>query len=105
MKRFFTFLKTELKLSLRDMNMLIFAVIMPLVIFIILGVIYGAKPAYDGASYTFLEQSSILRRCRRNCDLRERTHGPAAGCIRSAGDENSQAAARYAGQPRVYSWR
>ena len=57
MKRFFTFLKTELKLSLRDMNMPIFAVIMPLVIFIILGVIYGAKPAYDGAGYTFLEQS------------------------------------------------
>ena len=49
MKRFFTFLKTELKLSLRDMNMPIFAVIMPLVIFIILGIIYGTKPAYDGA--------------------------------------------------------
>ena len=57
MKRFFTFLKTELKLSLRDMNMPIFAVIMPLVIFLILGIIYGAKPAYDGAGYTFLEQS------------------------------------------------
>ena len=57
MKRFFTFLKTELKLSLRDMNMPIFAVIMPLAIFVILGVIYGAKPAYDGAGYTFLEQS------------------------------------------------
>ena len=57
MKRFFTFLKTELKLSLRDMNMPIFAVIMPLVIFIILGIIYGTKPAYDGAGYTFLEQS------------------------------------------------
>ena len=57
MKRFFTFLKTELKLSLRDMNMMIFAVIMPLVIFIILGIIYGTKPAYDGADYTFLEQS------------------------------------------------
>ena len=57
MKRFFTFLKTELKLSLRDMNMPIFAVIMPLVIFIILGIIYGTKPAYDGASYTFMEQS------------------------------------------------
>ena len=57
MKRFFTFLKTELKLSLRDMNMVIFAVIMPLVIFIILGIIYGTKPAYDGADYTFLEQS------------------------------------------------
>lgn len=57
MKRFFTYLKTELKLSLRDMNMVIFAVIMPLVIFIILGIIYGTKPAYDGAEYTFMEQS------------------------------------------------
>ena len=57
MKRFFTFLKTELKLSLRDMNMPIFAVIMPLVIFIILGIIYGERPAYDGAEHTFLEQS------------------------------------------------
>ena len=57
MKRFFTFLKTELKLSLRDMNMPIFAVIMPLVIFLILGIIYSTKPAYDGADYTFLEQS------------------------------------------------
>ena len=57
MKRFFTFLKTEIKLSLRDMNMVIFAVIMPLVVFIILGIIYGTKPAYDGADYTFLEQS------------------------------------------------
>ena len=57
MKRFFTFLKTELKLSLRDMNMPIFAIIMPLVIFVILGIIYGAKPAYDSAGYTFLEQT------------------------------------------------
>ena len=57
MKRFFTFLKTELKLSLRDMNMVIFAVIMPLVIFIILSIICGTKPAYDGADYTFMEQS------------------------------------------------
>lgn len=57
MKRFFTFLKTELKLSLRDMNMPIFAVIMPLVIFLILGIIYGTKPAYDGADHTFLERT------------------------------------------------
>lgn len=52
MKRFFTFLKMELKLSVRDMNMPIFAVIMPLVIFVILGVIYGGRPSFDGAPYT-----------------------------------------------------
>lgn len=57
MKRFFIFLKTELKLSIRDMNMVIFAVIMPLVILIILGIIYGSRPAFEGASYSFLEQS------------------------------------------------
>lgn len=57
MKRFFIYLKTELKLSLRDMNMVIFAVIMPLIVFIIFGIVYGVKPAYDGANYTALEQS------------------------------------------------
>lgn len=57
MKRFFTFLKTELRLSVRDMNMPIFAVIMPLIVFVILGIVNGGKPAYDGADYTFLEQS------------------------------------------------
>lgn len=37
--------------------MVIFAVIMPIVVLIILGIIYGTKPAADGAEYTFLEQS------------------------------------------------
>lgn len=50
-------LKNEMKLNIRDMNMVIFAVIMPLVILIILGIIYRTKPAFDGADYTFLEQS------------------------------------------------
>lgn len=59
MKRFLAFLKTELKLSLRDMNMPIFAVIMPLAIFIILGMIYGKKPAFDGA-----RERRILKRLR-----------------------------------------
>lgn len=57
MKTFRTMLKTELKLNIRDMNMVIFAIFMPLVILIILGIIYGTKPAFDGAGYTFLEQS------------------------------------------------
>ena len=46
MKRFLTLLKNEMKLSIRDMNMLIFAIAMPLVILIVLGVIYGGKPAF-----------------------------------------------------------
>ena len=57
MRRFVTFLNTQLKISLRDMNMPIFALLMPLVIFLVLGILYGGKPAYDGAGYTFLEQS------------------------------------------------
>lgn len=57
MKSFVTLFKNELKLNIRNMNMIIFAVIMPLVVLIILGIIYGTKPATDGAEYTFLEQS------------------------------------------------
>lgn len=57
MKSYFTLLKNECKLSLRDMNMVLFAIAMPLVILVILGIIYGGKPAAEGADYTFLEQS------------------------------------------------
>jgi ABC-2 type transport system permease protein len=57
MKTFPTMLKTELKLNIRDMNMVIFAVFMPMVVLVILGIIYGTKPAFAGAGYTFLEQS------------------------------------------------
>ncbi|MGF7059053.1 ABC transporter permease [Brassicibacter mesophilus] len=57
MKAFSTMLKTELKLSLRGMDMFIFAICMPVVVTIILGIIYGNKPAFDGAEYTFLAQS------------------------------------------------
>ncbi len=57
MKAFATILKTELKLSLRGMDMLIFAIFMPLVILVIIGLIYGNKPAFEGADYTFMEQS------------------------------------------------
>ena len=101
MKRFSTFLKTELKLSLRDRNMPIFAIVMPLVIFIILGITYGTKPACDGAGYTFLEQSfgtvSAVAICASGL------MGPAAGSIRLTRDEASQTAACYAGQPGIRS--
>lgn len=57
MNKFLTMLKTELKLSFRGMDMIIFAICMPVVVVILLGIIYGGKPAFDGADYTFLEQS------------------------------------------------
>ena len=57
MKSFMTMLKTELKLSLRGMDMFIFAICMPIVVLVTLGIIYGSKPAFEGANYTFLEQS------------------------------------------------
>ncbi|WP_455542599.1 ABC transporter permease [Intestinibacter sp.] len=57
MKSFSKMLKIEGRLSIRDMNMVIFAIIMPLVILIVLGCIYGNKPAFEGASYSFIEQS------------------------------------------------
>lgn len=57
MNKFMTLLKTELKLSFRGMDMVIFAICMPVVMAVILGIIYGSKPAFPGAGYTFLEQS------------------------------------------------
>ena len=57
MKSFITMLKTELKLSLRGMDMFIFAICMPIVVLVAIGIIYGSKPAFEGANYTFLEQS------------------------------------------------
>lgn len=57
MRSFFTMLKTELKLSLRGLDMFIFAICMPIVVLIAIGIIYGSKPAFEGANYTFLEQS------------------------------------------------
>lgn len=57
MKTFRILLKTELKLNIRDMNMVLFAIFMPVIVLVILGFIYQTKPAFEGADYTFLEQS------------------------------------------------
>lgn len=57
MKAFKTHLKIEGKLSLRGMDMIIFAICMPVVVVFILGAVFGSRPAFDGAPYSFLEQS------------------------------------------------
>ena len=57
MNKFMTMLKTELKLSFRGMDMIIFAICMPVVMVVLLGILYGGKPAFAGAGYSFMEQS------------------------------------------------
>lgn len=57
MKTFKKMLRIEGALSIRDMNMIIFAIIMPIIVLVILGIIYGKKPAFEGADYSFIEQS------------------------------------------------
>ncbi len=57
MNKFLTTLKTQMKLSFRGMDMIIFAICMPVVMVVLLGIIYENKPAYDSADYSFLEQS------------------------------------------------
>jgi ABC-2 type transport system permease protein len=57
MKTFNTMLKTELKLSLRGLDMFIFAICMPILVLVSIAIIYGNRLAFEGANYTFLDQS------------------------------------------------
>lgn len=57
MRAFKTMLKIEWKLSLRGMDMVLFSICLPVVMVILLGILFGGKPALEGSDYTFLEQS------------------------------------------------
>ena len=57
MKTYKTMLKNEMKLSLRGMDMFIFGICMPVIVVVLLGIIYGKQLAFEGANYTFLQQS------------------------------------------------
>lgn len=57
MRAFNALLKSELKLSLRGLDMFIFAICMPIIVVVILGAVFGNRPAFEGANYSFLEQS------------------------------------------------
>ena len=39
------------------MNMVVFALAMPLVVLAVLGIVYGTDPAFEGAGYSFVEQA------------------------------------------------
>lgn len=57
MRLFNTLLKTEAKLALRSMDAVVFGILFPMLVIVVLGAIYGNKPAFEGASYTFIQQS------------------------------------------------
>lgn len=57
MRAFKALLISELKLSLRGLDMFIFAICMPIIVVVILGAVFGNRPAFEGANYSFLEQS------------------------------------------------
>lgn len=57
MKAFKTLFVSELKLIIRDCNTLFFGVGFSAVLAVILGLVMGDKPAFEGASYTMFEQS------------------------------------------------
>lgn len=57
MKTFKALFASETKLMIRDMNNLIFGVAFSIIFTFILGMIMGNKPAFEGADYTFMDQS------------------------------------------------
>ncbi len=57
MKTFKALFTTETKLMIRDMNNLIFGVAFSVIFTVILGMIMRNKPAFEGADYTFMDQS------------------------------------------------
>lgn len=57
MRSSYIIFKIELKLSLRGLDMFIFAICMPVVVMILLGAVFGTKEAFPGAGYSFVQQS------------------------------------------------
>ena len=56
MKAFKALFLSEFRLSVRDMNVPIFGIMQPLIVAVIIGMV-GSGPAFEGAGYSFLQQS------------------------------------------------
>ena len=56
MKAFITLFKIEMKLAFREFSGVLFGVLLPLGIMVLLGILYGDKPAGEDSSYTLLMQ-------------------------------------------------
>lgn len=59
MKAFITLLKTELKLSIRGMDMIIFAVCLPVAVMVILGIVYGSDSQNIAVSFPAVSSIAI----------------------------------------------
>lgn len=57
MKVLRTMIKMEWRLAIRSMDSILFGILFPIGLALILGVIYGDKPAFEGADHTFIQQS------------------------------------------------
>lgn len=57
MKRFLTLLKIEAKLALRGVDSIFFGVIMPVGIALLIAIICGNNPAFNGAEHTYLQEN------------------------------------------------
>lgn len=57
MKRFLTLLKVEGKLALRGIDGVFFGIVMPIGIALLIGLICGGKPAFDGATHSYLQEN------------------------------------------------
>ena len=57
MKALLMLFKIEFKLAVREFSGVLFGLIMPAGIMILLGIIFGEKPAYEGAGFTLVQQA------------------------------------------------
>ncbi|MBI9101114.1 MAG: ABC transporter permease [Spirochaetales bacterium] len=57
MKTLFVLFKTEVKLSLREFSGVLFGILLPMGIMILLGIIFGNKPAAPGVDFTAMQQA------------------------------------------------
>ena len=93
MKSFLILLKNELKLNIRNMNMVIFAVIMPLIVLVILGFIYGTKPRRRGNGIHLY--GTVFRRALLHFHLRGWAYGAAPCGFGISGTKDFEAFSSY----------
>ena len=76
MNKYAKMLKTEIKLSFRGMDMVIFALCLPVVMVVLLGIIYGNQRFRGSKLFLF---RAVLWSNFHDCNLRRWRYGPPVG--------------------------